>query len=456
MKKNIAYSVAVGLAFTLSTGTAFSSGYGVNLFSGYAAGMANAGHGVQDDPMLTFVNPASAILSKCHHAAMQVTGVIPYTKFKGTATRAYGLGGPAGVLPLPGSPGAFADITGKSKNAAKFAAIPTSGFVWRLHEDLRLSLAMNSPFGLKFDYGNNSPTQFHTIRGSMLSVNISPSVAYRIHEMITLGIGFQAQYTKVKLKRHASIPVFGADVGTVRLKVDNWNHGWTAGALLNLTKQWNLGLSYRSNIDANLHGKLYITTPLVTLLNPQTQQPVTIIPASGINGSASAKAFIPHTFTISSSYSITPKWTLYGSAVWTAWGKTKNLTIRSSIISAASTGTLGKEIIEQKWKNVWFYSAGVDYKINEAFAVRTGLGYDNSPTKNSTRIPAIPDSDKVWFGLGGTYTRGKWAATLTYGHEFFKKGKINLDNNVTLTKSTLNGRIKAHIDLVSLQINYRF
>lgn len=436
MKKKIALSVAVGLASTLASTTAYSSGYAVNLFSGWAAGMANAGHGVQDDPMLSFVNPAAMILNKCHHFAGQLSGVFPYTKFKGRATN---------LNLSQQQPGIPYDVTAKTRNAAKKAAIPSMGLVWRMHEDLRFSLAVNPPYGLEFDYGHDSVTQFHTSKASMFTVNITPSVAYRIHEMITLGIGFQAQYTKVKLTRSSGIPVGQNKIGKVRLDVDHWNHGWTAGALLNLTQKWNLGLSYRSNLDANLHGSLRIVTP--SFLS---------FPASNVKKSASAKAFIPHVFTISSSYSINPCWTLYGSAVWTGWQKTKNLTIHSSLITVQSSGIDGKEVIKQHWKNVWFYSLGVNYKINDAFAVRTGLGYDQSPTKNSTRIPALPDSDKWWLGLGGTYTRGKWAATVSYGHEFFKKAKIDLSNNVPRTKSTLVGKVTKHIDLVSLQLNYRF
>lgn len=420
MKKKIALSVAVGLASTLASTTAYSSGYAVNLFSGWAAGMANAGHGVQDDPMLSFVNPAAMILNKCHHFAGQLSGVFPYTKFKGRATN----------LAIPNTiiRGIPFDETGKTRNAAKIAAIPSMGFVWRMHEDLRFSLAVNAPYGLKFHYGNDSVTQFHTKKASMFTVNITPSVAYRIHEMITLGIGFQAQYTKVKLTQNIGYPIGLGVIGGIRLKIDDWNHGWTAGTLLNLTKKWNLGISYRSNLDANLHGRISASIPAFTIPANALGAGLPPVPvpfaAFSDHGKSSAKAFIPHVVTLSTSYSINPCWTVYGSAVWTGWQKTKslkinsNLTIPANVIPGGPTITPEASVVEnikQHWKNVWFFSAGVDYKINEAFAVRTGLGYDKSPTRTSTRVPALPDSDKWWLGLGGTYTRGKWAVTVMPG-----------------------------------------
>lgn len=441
MRKNLGLSVVVGLAATLASTTAYSSGYAVNMFSSYAAGMANAGHGVQDDPMLSLVNPAAMILNKSHHLAGQLTGVFPEVKFKGRATNS--------AIPNV-TPGIPYDKTDTTRNAGVIAGIPTGGFVWRVYENLRFSLAMNAPYGLKFKYGTDSVTRFHTQRAAMMTVNISPSVAYRVHDMVTLGAGLQAQYTKVKLKRSVGIPVGTNKIGTINLRVDDWDFGWTAGVLLNLTKQWNLGVSYRSNIDTKLEGKISISNPSFGTLVGIT--PVTI-PAFNSTGDATAKAFIPHVVTLSTSYALNNCWTVYGSAVWTNWKTTKNLTINSNLFT--NTGSNVRDVIEQGWKDVWFFSAGANYKINDCYSVRTGVGFDQSPTKDSTRIPALPDSDKWWLGLGLTHTMGKMSTTLSYGHEFFKKGKVNLKNNATLTKSTLVGKINAHIDFVSLQLNIR-
>lgn len=449
MKKNVTLSVAALLASTLASTSAYSSGYAVNLFSGWAAGMANAGHGVQDDPMLSLINPAAMILNKCHHAAFNITGVFPSVKFKGEASN------PA--IPF--------EKSGTTKNGAKTVAIPSMGFVWRMAEDLRFSLAVTAPAGLKFNYGDDSITQFHTKRAELMTINIAPSFAYRVNELFTLGVGFQAQYTKVKMTRNVGLPVLQNKIGSTSLNISEWNHGWTAGMLMDLSQKWKFGVGYRSNIDANMDGHATFATPAFNLAGaPLPANVVVPVAAFSAKGKASAKAFIPHVVTLSTSYDITQAWTAYASAVWSGWKTTKSLDIKTNINTPAVT--LGAvtlipsrnvaDSIAQNWKNAWFFSGGVNYKVNDTWSVRTGLGYDQSPTKNSTRIPAIPDTNKWWLGLGGTYTRGKWATTLTYGHEFFKKGKIELDNNDTDSKSTLVGKMSSHIDMVSLQINYRY
>lgn len=445
MKKNISLSVAALLASTLVSSNANASGYAVNLFSGWAAGMANAGHGVQDDPALSFVNPAAMILNKCHHAMGNIAGAFPNVKFKGTAANA----------------GVPFSQTGTTKNAAKNVVIPSGGFTWSLSEDLKFTIAAVAPYGLKFDYGNNSVTRYHVIKADMMTVNLSPSFAYRINELISLGIGFQAQYTKVKFTRNTAFPVSQNITGFNSLNVDHWNHGWTAGMLLDFSKQWKFGIGYRSNLDANLEGHLRVNVPAFVLpvVIPGIGPVNVPVPAYSNSVKAKAKAYIPHVVTLSSSYDINSAWTLYGSAVWTGWAKTKSLIIKTNATLPVLNRPIGDTLI-QNWKNTWFFSGGVNYKINDCWSVRTGLGYDESPTKNSTRIPAIPDANKWWLGLGGTYTRGKWSTTLTYGHEFFKKGRVEqgivLPSGENSNRSSLNGHMKSHIDLVSLQLNYRF
>jgi len=79
-------------------------------------------------------------------------------------------------------------------------------------------------------------------------------------------------------------------------------------------------------------------------------------------------------------------------------------------------------------------------------------------------VVSIPDTNKHWIALGTTYNMSQnLAMTLSYGHEFFQKGKINLPqgpatdaNASTYNKGSLVGKIKNRVDLVSVQFNYKF
>lgn len=408
--------LSVGFLFA-STQATLASGFMVKLQSGWSAGMANAGSGVIDDPMASFINPASMILNNCKyfHAALHTTGVFPYASFKGTGRVAFG-------------PFVLFNKTKKTGNGADPVAVPSGGVVFNLHERVRLGVAMTAPFGLGFNYGNNSPTQFYQIAGKMQTMNITPSLAFRINDIVTVGGGFQAQWTNVTLK---SRKILNLDLvnGIAHVEGDDWAYGWTAGILFELTKYWNVGFSYRSKLEPDLDGHFKVSFPV------------------HLRFKANARVHFPHVFNLSTSFEIVDRWTLYMDVIRTLWITTKKIDIRVK----QPTGTV-VDSTPQRWRSTWFISGGVNFQMNKMWSFRGGYGYDKTPTQDSTRIPVIPDENRHWLAFGATYTCKKLDVTLSYGHEFVKKAKINL---ALPTKGTLIGRIKSHIDLVSLQLNYK-
>lgn len=400
--------IILGLGCVLaSSGASYGGGFGVKLMSAVTSGMANAGSGVIDDPMASFINPASMILNDCHHGAIETTGVFPKATFKGT--------GHFSVL---------LNQTSKRESVAPAVAIPAGGFVAKIHDRVRLGIASGAPFGLGFDYGHQSPAQFYLINTKMQTINITPSIAVRLFDWLSLGAGFQAQFVKVSLKKRKA---FGPRlIGVGNVHGDDWGYGWTAGLLLQPTKAWNIGFSYRSKIDSDLKG--HFKSPF-------------------LNARARAKVHFPHIFTLSTSVALTPEWTFYMDAIRTLWYTTRDITVR-----VLTAGGVVKDITPQNWRSTWFISGGMEYKINHCWAVRGGLGYDKTPTRNSTRVPAIPDANKTWLAIGATYTYQRYSATLSYGHEFINKAKINL---ALPASGTLQGHVKSRIDLLALQFNVK-
>ncbi len=116
------------------------------------------------------------------------------------------------------------------------------------------------------------------------------------------------------------------------------------------------------------------------------------------------------------------------------------------------------------WEDTNFISIGTDYKFNDKWTVRGGLGFDYTPTAKANRVPGIPDNNKTWLAVGGSYEVNSWKFSLSYGHEFFKNAPVQQSMQtqtlpgvgLVLVKPALNGKIKEHADLISLQVNYKF
>ncbi|MBW8308573.1 MAG: outer membrane protein transport protein [Candidatus Paracaedibacteraceae bacterium] len=434
--------VIVTLSSLLVGSSAMASGYAVKLPSGLSAGMASAGSGVGDDALAIYANPAAMIQSTTHQVAGHFTGVFGLTKFKGRAST-------PGARFTGGTQPSAVNETRTTRNAAKKVAVPSFGVVANAHDRVKVGVMVHAPFGLKFNYGNESVVRGHVTRAEMTTINIVPSVAIKIIDSLAFGAGLQMQYNKVDLARKAFLSTTGMPQGSGLLyslvSGNDWSMGWTAGLFSQVTKAWKVGLSYKSQMTANLDGQGQLSTLTGT------------VPAGG-EFKAKAKVHFPHTFSLSSSYDLNSSWTAYMDVIYTKWNVVKDILI------ASFRTPVSQDVIPLKWKNTWFFSVGASYKLNENWTFRTGYGYDISPTRNATRVASIPDSNKHWIAIGTTYNMGKnLAMTLSYGHEFFQKGKINLQqglatdaNASTYNKGSLVGKVKNRVDLVSLQFNYKF
>lgn len=434
--------ILVAMAAIFASNSAMASGYGVKLQSGYTAGMANAGSGVSDDALAIYANPAAMIQATTHQIAGHFTGVFGNTKFRGRNSTT-GVVAPNGAL----VPGAINE-TGSTRNAAKKVAVPSFGVIANAHDRLKVGVMVHAPFGLKFNYGNNSITRAHSTRAEMTTINILPSFALKIIDSLAFGAGLQMQYSKVELARkysltNTNIPTTVTGSTYTNIGGRDWSMGWTAGLYAKLSNAWKVGFSYKSKMIANLDGN----GEAVVGGNPVS------------TFKAEAKVRYPHIFTLSSSYDINCAWTVLADVIYTRWDAVKDISIRSHLSTGQST-----DVIPLNWKNSWFFAAGVNYRLNDSLSFRFGYAYDMAPSRTATRVASIPDSNKHWIATGATYNVSKAASlTISYGHEFFQKGKINLQpgaqtaaNAGTFNKGALVGKVHNSVDLVSVQFNYKF
>ena len=78
-------------------------------------------------------------------------------------------------------------------------------------------------------------------------------------------------------------------------------------------------------------------------------------------------------------------------------------------------------------KNTWMYSLGGDYRVTDELTLRAGVALDQTPTRNSTRDPRIPDGDRTFLSLGAGYDvkaiKGL-SVDLAYSHQFVQEVKL--------------------------------
>ena len=80
------------------------------------------------------------------------------------------------------------------------ALVPNGYTTYQLSPNLWLGLSINAPFGLSVSFHEPWAGRNYSRRQSMRTYNATPSIAYRINDWISIGVGVQIQYANVSIQ----------------------------------------------------------------------------------------------------------------------------------------------------------------------------------------------------------------------------------------------------------------
>ena len=87
----------------------------------------------------------------------------------------------------------------------------------------------------------------------------------------------------------------------------------------------------------------------------------------------------------------------------------------------------GPVIVPFQYKDGWFYSAGCRVSVESADCTARRHWLRDVAGDRSVRAPYVPDNDRTWLSIGGTYKySAKVTFDLAYSHVFVKNAPINI------------------------------
>jgi long-chain fatty acid transport protein len=401
--------VGVLLAATVS---ANAGGFAVREQSAWGQGTSYAGVAAGGDLSAMFWNPATMTQMPGLRSESVVSGILPYAANNPTSA-------PFGVA-------------NGTSNTADDALVPGSYYSWQFRPDMWLGLSVNSPFGLEVNFPISWAGSNYAAGSSYLKTyNATPSFAYKISDLISIGIGVQIQYAKADLSHCVGAP---CNIGALaELSGSDWGYGFTAGITLTPTPTTTLGIGYRSAINQKIDGTASVSV--------------------GLAAPASTTLNLPDTVSVGLRQRLTSQWTGLATVEWTDWSR-----IGTSVVSA---GALSSTLPFQ-YSDGWLFSVGAEYAWDPKLTLRGGIGYEKSPITDNVRIPLLPDDDRYWVSLGGTYQWSpKLSFDLAYSHLFVKSTPINISATsgnpwFPITGVTYTGTVDSHIDIISVAMKYRW
>jgi long-chain fatty acid transport protein len=291
-------------------------------------------------------------------------------------------------------PQAEAEALGTSSgNIGKLAIVPAGNMSYGLTEDITLGLTTGAPFGLTTNANNTWAGAFRGDKSAVMTFNATPSVSYRVNDMLSIGVGVQIQYMSVDI--NSRNPLTG---GTefFAAEGDDIGFGFTAGILFEPTDTTDIGIGFRSAVKHKLEGEGFFGSPLAET-------------------DISAKFTAPEIVTLGIRQQVSDQLSLSAGVEWTNWSRFKELTVDPIAFE------------EFNWKDGWFASLGAEYAYNDRLILRAGAAYESSPVPDETRSVRAPDNDRYWLSLGASYkVSDSMTAHLAYSHIFIKDGDVDL------------------------------
>jgi long-chain fatty acid transport protein len=410
---------------TLAVGTtqALAGGLAIREQSAWGEGSSYAGVAAGGSVSAMFYNPATTTQTGKFALEDSISVIFPETTQLGTNNLAPALGIKDGI---PNS--AVPAIT-----AAGYTAM-------RLNDQLWLGFSLNSPYGLSVGFQNpNWAGAFYGESSTLKTYNASPSVAYKVTEWLSVGVGFQAQYAQANLMTATGVAAVGS-LNLAQLTGDGWGFGYTAGVTLKPTASTTIGLGYRSAIDQSINGSF------------------TTNGFGGTPGPISTTLKLPDSVNLGIRQGITPWLTLLGTAEWTNWRRIGTSFVTQGNGAPALAPSGAPVTIPFQWKDGMFYSVGAEYVASPTWTVRSGIGFEQSPVTDQVRIPLLPDNDRMWYSVGATNkVTNLISVDLAYSFVDVKNATVNVvPGNPSFNGTvTYTGTAKTSISIFSIGLKIK-
>lgn len=401
---------------------------GFALIEQNASGMGHAFAGqaaLAADASTVFFNPAGLTRLPGRQWVLAGHAIVPSAKFSDSGST---------LGPTQTDPG------GDGGDAGRAALLPNLFHAMPLGGGITFGLGISAPFGLVTEYDRDWIGRFQAVKSDLRTLNVNPSLGFRLDDAWSVGAGLNAQQAKAELSKMANYGAAGAPFadreGLATVRGDDWGWGYNLGLLYEPRADLRIGFGYRSRIDYTLEGRVSYANrpaPLADMLP---------------DGPVSARATLPASASLSLYKALSPAWDLLADATWTEWSLFDRLTVRRP------DGRVVDDTVEN-WRDTWRLSLGATRHVGEKLSWRFGLAFDESPVPDARRTPRIPDQDRYWLAAGLQYRMdARRTLDLGYTHILVPDARVNITANPA--SGTLAGRYENQIDILSVQYSHTF
>lgn len=439
-------ALALGIAGALAFGQAQASGFQLKENSVKATGRAYAGSGaVSGDASVVINNPAAMSTFEQNAVQADLHAIDLSYKIDATGTDAFG-------QPMTGGDGG---------DAGDLAGVPALSAIFPLGDSgVTIGAAVGAPLGLKTEYDADWIGRYHSVESDVRIIDLTLAASFDITDRFSFGVGMIYEHADVTLSNAVDFgtalcapnpaacfaptsPFFPQrNDGFAEVQGDDNGFGWTVGLHWRPTDALAFGLSHRSEIDHELRGDADFTVPanVAAVLG-------IVRPGNFVDTGATAPLTTPSVTTLSGVWQATESFALMADVSKTGWSSLRSIDIHYDSAQPTTSEDFS-------WQDTIFMSLGAEYKLNEAFTLRAGVAYDETPASDATRTPRLPDNDRNWYSFGLTWAASE-ALEVSAAYTRIVIDDPKLDT-VSSSGSRLVGDAEGSANLFGVSAQYRF
>jgi len=385
----------------------------------------------------------------------------------GAAARAQGpstlASNPAGLAFLPGTQvsGGLQVVHGHLSFDEQAGSLPgddsgqilewlPSGSFFISHEvnqALSVGFGLYGDFGLAEEYDEDWSGRYFIQEASIMGVSLAPSMAYRLNEQWSLGLGLRAVYGE--LETHVAVDNNPLGVGTfadgqLHYKGDDWGYGANLGVIYQPRAGTRIGLNYTTEVDLEFEDRLNIEG-----LRPAL---ASLLEARGILGAPlRIDMSIPQTATLSLYQALDAQWALLASAGWQDWSEFGRVGIELDSDNPTSA------TVDRKYRDTWHLAIGTQYQATPALLWQAGVAYDSSAVSDRDRTFDAPMDESWRLATGVSYAIDQGVElNLSYALAWIGDMPVSQSKGANDRISTSGEFANAAIHTLSSSITWRY
>jgi long-chain fatty acid transport protein len=427
--------------------SSLSHGAGFLIYEHGAAAMAMAGAFVAlaNNPSAIFHNPAGIAFLEGTQISFGTTLIFPVAS-----------------LSLPNWP----DPAYQSVNQVSQVFYPSTFYIsHKISDKIVAGFGFFNPYGMGVKWPEDYPLKYISIRDDMKTFFFNPTLAFKVNENFSLGFGVSYIYSTLEfeLVEHVEdtidltplgLPVTASYTMDVPLVLEATGSAWglNAGALYK-GENFSIGFNWRGGFKIKFDGDLALSAALVDVTFPplpqETKEAVETAIAGQVpsEGGALIPSFnFPHILGVGVAFNLTQSLIMSADVHYILWSTYDEFTVEVDV-----PGFDDKQV-EENWTDSFVFRGGLEYNLNERFALRAGFLYDQTPQPDETVDPILPDANR-WALTGGFgYKSGNFVIDVAYQFEPFadrtsenreiaayQQGGVNLGKGTYSTTAHLIG-----------------